>query len=167
MIGRKDDSVEISWEITQRFSVQTSSPLYQYKHKWGLLNTWCPKPEHRWPQLFNSLLMALSFEQIVAWLLFAANTEKKKRISQLSALYAYRKFVTSGTGQAMRICYAPGVLMRENAAPPLFLWIKLEKKNQKKKTQSSSIVVCFFLRGVIKTDCSGWFTGTQVKTIKI
>lgn len=42
----------------------------------------------------------------------------------------------------------------------LFLWIKL------KKPQSFSIAVCFSLRGVIKTDCSGWFTGTQVKTIK-
>lgn len=96
--------------------------------------------------------MALSFEQIVAWLLFAANTEKKKKRkkSQLSALYAYRKFVTSGTGQAMRICYAPGVLMRENAAPPLFLWIKLEKKNQKKKPRALPLLFVFFLEESLK-----------------
>lgn len=76
-IGRKDDSAGITWENTQCLSVQTSLLLYQYKLIWGPLNTWYPKPEHRWPQPSHSLLMALSFEQIAAWLLLAANTEKK------------------------------------------------------------------------------------------
>lgn len=76
-VGRKDDSAGITWENTQCLSVQTSLLLYQYKLIWGPLNTWYPKPEHRWPQPSHSLLMALSFEQIAAWLLLAANTEKK------------------------------------------------------------------------------------------
>lgn len=49
----------------------------------------------------------------------------------------------------MRICYAPGVLMRENAMPLLFLWITLGKKKKEKK-RALPLLFVFLLEESLK-----------------
>lgn len=159
MAGRRNGSAELSWEVMHWVSVQTNWALNWCKLIWGSLNMKWPESDYFGPWPCCPLLLVQSFEQIAELLLPTANTEKQLLSFTVHML---RNLTTSSTGEAMRIGYLSGVLMRGKCSAPsdfFFFWINLKK-------QSFPIVVCFSLRGVIKTDCSGWFTRTQVKTIK-
>lgn len=77
VISRNDGSIELSWEIMHWVSVQTNSALYWCKLIWGSLNTLQLESEYFRPWPSCPLLLVQSFEQIVEWLLFMANTEKQ------------------------------------------------------------------------------------------
>lgn len=152
VVSRNDGSIELSWEIMDWVSGQTNSALYWCKLIWRSLNTIRIR-------VFQIMAILSPAVGTVLWANCWVTAVHGKHWKTTQLWYVLRKLITSSTGQAMRIGYASGLLMKESAVPLLFSGINWKK-------QSFSTVVCFSLRAVIKTDCSGWFTGTQVKTIK-